>query len=147
VDQDCLARGEGGHAVERERRGEVVHGDRGRLRIAENVRKVEDLFGGDRDHVGITAEARQRDDAVAVMKAGHGRANAVDLPRNLVADDTRRFRGIGIEAEPGEHVGEIDARSPDPDPHFSGARGRIRSLPQIQNVWRPMARYDDLPHR
>src|SRR6185436_10159758 len=70
----------------------------------------------------------------------------IDPSGNLVADHARRLRRIGIDAEPGKDIGEVDAGSLDADPNFSGTRHRIGALSQGQDVRRPVARNDDLPH-
>ena len=49
----------------------------------------------------------------------------VHVPGDLLSDDHRRFRGVGIEAQSRQDVGEVDARRTHADPHFAGGCGRI----------------------
>ena len=67
-------------------------------------------------------------------------------PRHLVADDAGRFGGVGIQTQPGEHVGEVDAGRPHADPHLTRRRRRIRPFPHFQHVRRSVPGDDDLAH-
>src|SRR5262247_3873658 len=49
-------------------------------------------------------------------------------PRDLVADDARPWRRVGIEPETRHHIGEVDAGGADPDQRLARAGHRIRGL-------------------
>ena len=57
---------------------------------------MKDLFDGDSNNVCVAAKAGQRDDTVAGMESRDRRANGVDGPGDLVTDDARRPRRVGI---------------------------------------------------
>jgi hypothetical protein len=122
VDEHGLARRERRHAIERKRRSEVGDGHRGCLGVAQGIRQMERLFGRHDDGVGVPAKPRQGDDAIPFQEAGYGAAHRVDVPGDFVADDQRRLGCIGIQAEPREHVGEIDAGRADANPQLPVAR-------------------------
>ena len=61
-------------------------------------------------------------------------AYGIDGPGHFVADDGGRLRCLGIEADPGEVVGEVDPRRSDRNAHLPRAgRRRIRTFLQFKD--------------
>ncbi len=56
-------------------------------------------------------------------------AQLEDRAGDLVADHARRLRRVGVEAHARHHVGEVDARGGDVDPHLARARARGPGAP------------------
>ena len=147
VDEHGFAGGQRGHPVERQRCGQIGDRDCRGLGVAEPIGKPVDLRRRHRHHVGIAAEARQRDDAIAGVHGGDPRADRVDEPGHLVADDHRRLRRVGVDADTGEEVGEIDAGRADADPDLALRGRRIGVFAQLEHVGVPVPRDDRLAHR
>src|SRR3712207_9288622 len=60
-------------------------------------------------------------------------AYCIDLAGYLVADDQRRFRRVGIQAEPRKHVGEVDARRAHANADLAFTGHRIRRFPDLED--------------
>src|SRR4029079_18422982 len=73
-------------------------------------------------------------------------ADLVHDARDLVADDGRELRRIGIQTLARQDVGEVDAARHDTDPHLTRLRLRIRRFPQLQLLGTAFADDDDLLH-
>ena len=122
VDQDALARAQAAGVDETGPRGRVVDGHGGAVGEREPARQRDDVGGRHRDLLGVAAEARGGDDAVAGLEALDPRAHLGDLARHLVADDHRRRGRVRVDALAGHDVGEVDAGGADGDPHVDRRR-------------------------
>jgi hypothetical protein len=134
MDEDGFACRDVCHAVQRDQCSQVIHRNRRRRHAVQRRRKGK---REDRRHdhaVGVAAEARQREHAVAdAMRRDIG-ADSVDDPADFVADGDRRFGRIRIKAHARQHVREVDAGGSDRDSDFTGRRHRVGSLAHLQDV-------------
>ncbi len=146
VDEHRFAGIERRHAVQRERRCQVVDGHGRRFRVAELVRELESQRGRNHDDVRVAAEARQRHHPIAVAHSRDPRADAVDASGDFVADDDGRFWSVWIEAEAREDVGEVDARGADTEANLALTRRGIGGFPHLEDIRRAVAEDDRLPH-
>jgi hypothetical protein len=144
--KDGLALGDVGHPIERDQRGQVVHGNGGGLAVAQPCRHWEHEARRRHDRGRISAEFRQRHHPIAHADVRHVRPHGIDDARDFVADDERRFRGVRIQAQPRHDVGEIHARRAHGDPHVAVAGNRVRGLPDLDDLGRAVFRDHRLPH-
>jgi hypothetical protein len=94
----------------------------------------------------VAAEQRAREHALAVAEPLDALAQLEDGAGHLVADDARRLRRVRVEPHPRHHVGEVDARCGDVDPHLAGTELRVGPLLHLQHP-RPAVLGDgDRPH-
>src|SRR5207249_1598116 len=107
----------------------------------------EELRRGHRDRLGVAAEARERDDALAGDEGAVGAGTeALDRARDLVADHARARRRVRVEAEARHHVGEVDAAGTYADERLAGAGDRVRAVADLERLGRPGARDPDRAH-
>jgi len=127
--------------------GQVVHRD-GRALLEAHARgHREELRRGHRDRLGVAAEARERDDALAGDEGAVGAGTeALDRARDLVADHARARRRVRVEAEARHHVGEVDAGGTHADERLAGAGDRVRAVADLERLGRPAARDPDRAH-
>ena len=147
VDQRPLALLEPAHDHERGVSGRVVDRDGGALLEAELLRQRIDLVDGNRDQLGVAAESRPGEHAVAGLEVLHPVADRLDLARDLVADDARRARSVWIDARARHQIGEVDPRRLDRNPDLAGTDGRVRPLLDAQDLRPTMLGDHDSAHR
>src|SRR5581483_2592612 len=58
----------------------------------------------------------------------------VDRPRHLVADHAGQLRRVGVEADAGHEVGEVDPRRLHADAHLPGGCGGIGRFPHLEDL-------------
>jgi hypothetical protein len=125
---------------------EIVHRDRRCLAHRQSLRTCKDLLEGDAHHVGIAAEASERENLAAGPLAVDGRAHGVDASADLVAGDHRGRRKIRIGADAPGYIREVDAARFDPGADFVRLRLRVGRLPDGKHLWRSVFGDPDLTH-
>jgi hypothetical protein len=134
VDEDALARAQRAVAVERRPRRGVDDRDRGALLERQALGQRDQVGCGDHDLRGVAAEGRPRHDALADALRVDAVTDRSDGARHLVAHDARGLRGVGIEADARERVGEVDPGGAHVDAHLPRSGRRLGTLLHLQDV-------------
>ena len=147
VDQRPVALAKAAHHHEARVGGRVVHRDRRPLLERERVRQRQHLaLGRDAHELGVAAEARAGDDAVADRVVGDALPHRLDLARDLVAHHARRLRRVRIDARARHQVGEVDARRLDGDADLARLHVGIGPLLDLQDLGAAVFGDDDSAH-
>ena len=88
----------------------------------------------DHDLRRVAAEGRAGHDALADAPGVDALTDRGDRARHLVADDARRLRGIGVQPDAGQGVGEVHAGGAYVDAHLPRAGRRLGTLLDLQDV-------------
>ncbi len=94
----------------------------------------QDLVGADDDQLGLAAEAGPGHHPVARREALDPGSHRLDLAGDLVAEHAGRLRRVGIEADAGHRVGEVDPGGADRDPDLAGAGQGIGTLLDLEDL-------------
>jgi hypothetical protein len=100
----------------------------------------------DGDLRGIAAELRAREHALARNQPLDAVAELEDRAGDLVADHARRLRRVRIEAHARHHVGEVDPRRGDVDPHLPRSELGVGLLLHLEHSRSAVLGNDDRPH-
>ena len=146
VDEHALSRLHRAVSDQRGPRGDVVDGDRRPLLEGERVGERHDVARGDGDLGRVAAEFGAREDALPGHQPVHALAELQHGPGDFVADHARRLGGVGVQPHARHHVGEVDSRRGDVDPHLPGPDRRVRPLLHREHTRRPVFGYHDRAH-
>ncbi|CPR05734.1 hypothetical protein BN971_00636 [Mycobacterium bohemicum DSM 44277] len=91
-------------------RGRVVDRYRRPLFEAQRVGKRHGIGGRHVHDLGVTAESGARQDPLADARRVDAGADGRDGAGDFVAHHRGQFRRVGVEADAGQVVGEVDAR-------------------------------------
>lgn len=98
------------------------------------------------DDLRVTAEPGACEHPLPHPRGIDAVSYGIDGPGHLIADDGGRFRYVGIEADPGEMVGEVDTCGAHRDAHLASRRRRIRPLLHLQDGQVTVLGDDDRAH-
>src|SRR5690606_17078610 len=104
------------------------------------------LGGGDRDLLGVTATGEEGTDLVADVPARHTLAEFGDHSGAFEAQDVARPRGRRVEAAPLQQVGAVDRGRRNIEKYVPGRQVRVGLLGPPENFWTTGFGGDDCIH-
>jgi hypothetical protein len=127
--------------------GEVIYQQRCPL-IGRHVGGArEDLLFGNAKDVGISAKTRQREHVAAELGRIGARPHGIDPTSDLISDDYRQWRQVGIDAHTPHDVGEIDTARLHSNTDFARFWFWVRGFFNHQRLGAAWFNYPNLSHR
>ena len=146
LDQHALARAQAAVVDQPGVCGCVRDRQRRRLGVAPAVRDRDQRVAARHGELGVAAEARPAHDPLADLEVLDSLADGVDVAGDLVADDAGRLRGVRVEPDAREQVGEVDAGGAHAHADLARAGLRIGTLLYPHDVGRAVLGDDERSH-